>query len=395
MKAWFGTGKEQADATKESLERQSAQYKMLIAQTNQAFNPGQYAGYVNALKVVEDELAKVNKQSERSDELAMHKSQASGPKQVDAAAMAEGEKQRSLDHEKILKEKTKFEGDLLKIKQAAEKDEEKSITDLATFRKLREQEILTASAEAKQKEHDLQVNALAKGLITHEQYVKAVENIEKKKESDIAQIKQKAYADEVTAMNNLEKQNEKTSTGFAAAWHKNGAQASRDFQDMGKFGENTFKAVGSNATSAFKAIGDGSKNAADALKGAMFGALGSIAETEGEYLLLAGIGTYDPVKIAEGAALIAFGSAVSAMGTGGSKVSSSGGGSGGGGGGASPASQLQASSAPAPVAAQSKSLTVAISGNIFETDQTRTRLMDMIRQAGDFTDFNLKQIGQS
>jgi hypothetical protein len=395
MKAWFGTGKEQADATKESLERQSAQYKMLISQTNQAFNPGQYAGYVNALKVVELELEKVNKQTERSEELAQHKAQASGPKTNDAAAMAEAEKARSLDHEKILKEKTKFEGDLLKIKQAAEKDEEKSITSLAEFQKLRDQEIITSAKEASQKMNDLRVNALAKGLITEQQYAQAVANIQKKMNSDITQIRQKSYADEVTAMKNLEAQNEKTATGFSAAWHKNGAQASRDFEDMSKFGENTFKAVGSNATSAFKAIGDGSKNAADALKGAMFGALGSIAETEGEYLLLAGIGTYDPVKIAEGAALIAFGSAVSAMGTGGSKVSSSGGGSSGGGSSAAPATQASASTSPSPVAAQSKSLTVAISGNIFETDQTRTRLMDMIRQAGDFTDFNLKQIGQS
>lgn len=41
-----------------------------------------------------------------------------------------------------------------------------------------------------------------------------------------------------------------------------------------------------------------------------------------------------------------------------------------------------------------KAVTLQIQGNYYETEQTRTRLMEMIREVGDFTDFNLKQVGK-
>jgi hypothetical protein len=231
-------------------------------------------------------------------------------------------------------------------------------------------------------------------LITEEQYAAAVKNIQKKLGSDIQQIRDKQNTDEVTALKNLEAQNLKTSVGFEAAWHKNGAQAAQDIQNMGKMGDMSFNALDKSAVAAFQSIGNGSQNAAQALQSAMFGAIGSIATQMGEYLILAGIGTYDPIQIAEGGLLVALGSALSSMGSGSQSAPSS---SGGGGGGALTASTGStagsASQAPTPQAQQQKSLTVAINGNIFETDQTRTRLMDMIRQSQDMTDFSLKNIG--
>ncbi len=317
-------------------------------------------------------------------------------KEMDAQKALAGEVDKTndkyKDKEKILKAETKFAEDLVKIKQASEKAQEQTETNLANFKKLREQEILTAALEASAKMHDLQVNAHAKGLITDQQYAEAQKNIQKKLESDVQQIRNKANDDEIKALQNLEKQNEKTAAGFAAGWHKNGAQATKDVQNMAKLGETSSKTLATSMTGAFKAIGDGSQNAAQAMQSAMFGAIGSIAEQQGEFLILSGIGTYDPIAVAEGIALVALGSAISGMG--GSSSSSSGGG--GGSSSASvgaPASAVASSSSPTPQAAQQKSLTVAINGNIFETDQTRTRLMDMIRQSQDMTDFSLKNIG--
>ena len=165
---------------------------------------------------------------------------------------------------------------------------------------------------------------------------------------------------------------------------------------MAKAGEITFNSFKTRSVEAFKAMGDGSKSGADAVKGFMLGSLGDIAMEYGTFHLINGAATYNFVEVAEGGALIALGAALQSMGSS-SGSSSSSASSGGGGGGAGPAgiSDPGSPATPAPQAAQTKSLTVAISGNIFETDQTRTRMMDMIRQAGDFTDFNLKQIGQS
>ena len=313
------------------------------------------------------------------------------------AAKAEGGGQPSqINDEKLKQARTKLEGDLVKIKQESEKAQEKIETDAAAFARMREQEMVTAAQEASSKINELRINGLQKGLITEQQFAAAVLNIQKKLNSDITQIRTKSNNDEIQALKNLEAQNQKTATGFSAAWQKNAAQARQDLGSMAKAGEITFNSFKTRSVEAFKAMGDGSKSGADAVKGFMLGSLGDIAMEYGTFHLINGAATYNFVEVAEGGALIALGAALQSMGSS-SGSSSSSASSGGGGGGAGPAgiSDPGSPATPAPQAAQTKSLTVAISGNIFETDQTRTRMMDMIRQAGDFTDFNLKQIGQS
>lgn len=296
-----------------------------------------------------------------------------------------------IDHEKMKQAEIKFQTDILKIQEQALKDSEKTETTKEGFTKIRDAEMVTTAQEASQKIEKLRVEGLNKGLMSEQQYAASVAMIQKKLAADIQLIRNKENADEIKALQNLQDQNSKTAVGFSAAWHKNGAMASKDIQDMGKLGENSFKAMSSHAITAFKAIGDGSQNAADALKSAMFGAIGAIAEQEGEYLVLAGIASYDFVQAAEGAALIALGAAISGMGGGSSGVVS--GSSSGGGGSASPAAATAATAAPAPQAAQTKNVQIAINGNIFETEQTKQRLVDMIRQASDATDFEFKKIG--
>lgn len=305
----------------------------------------------------------------------------------------------AINHQKLLQAETKFQGDLLKLKEAAEKDQEKVETDFENFKKLRQAEILSIEQTAKQKEHDLEINAHAKGLITDQQMAQARVNIEKKKEEDIKAVRVKAEQDQLTALKNLEAQNTHTAVGFEAAWKKAGVQASMDLKDFSKLGETSFKAVDTHASAAFKALGNGSKDAAQAMKGFMFGALGDMATSQGEYFLAAGLGSLaggspgGAIQIAEGGALIALGAALSSMGS--SSGSSAPSASGGGASASAASPTTQAAAAPTPAATQSKSLTVAFHGDYFDTDQTRTRFMDMIRQSGDFTDFNLLKVGQS
>ncbi len=111
--------------------------------------------------------------------------------------------------------------------------------------------------------------------------------------------------------------------------------------------------------------------------------------------LLAGIWPPNPIELAEGAALIALGGALKSVGSSsGSSAPSAPSVSGGGGGGVSAVAAAQQSATPNPVATPQKSVSINIQGSLYETDQTRQRLMAMIREAGDFTDFNLKQVGQ-
>ncbi len=215
--------------------------------------------------------------------------------------------------------------------------------------------------------------------------------------ADITQVRVKSENDEITALKNLAAQNDKTSTAFGASWAKNGAEARKSLQSMNTAATVTFGAVKNQAVSAFKAMGDGSKSGADAMKGFVLGALGEIAMEYGTFHLINGIATYNFVEVAEGGALIALGAALSSMGSGSGSSASTSASSGGGGGGSDSAMvpSLGASASPAPAAAQQKHMTVAIHGNIFDTDQTRTRLVDMLRQASDATDFQFTKVGST
>jgi hypothetical protein len=74
---------------------------------------------------------------------------------------------------------------------------------------------------------------------------------------------------------------------------------------------------------------------------------------------------------------------------------SSGGGGGGGsvsGGGDGGSASLTTDSGQPAVSekAQNKAVTIQVMGNYFETEQTKTRLVEMIREASDATDFTIK-----
>lgn len=184
--------------------------------------------------------------------------------------------------------------------------------------------------------------------------------------------------------------------GITREFKVQGTQANAELNNMQNLGKISFSSMKSNASDAFKAIGSGSKSLGDAMKGFMFGAIADTAEAQGQYLLASGTGTFNPVQIAEGGALIALASALRSQA--GSTSHSVTGGGGSSGGASVPGSADSGPVAGTPTATTQvpqKTVTVQIQGHYFETDQARATIMDMVRQAGDFTDFQYKQIGQS
>jgi len=188
--------------------------------------------------------------------------------------------------------------------------------------------------------------------------------------------------------------NARTQNTFSAGWNKAAKDASKDITAFGMLGKASFDALGKNSKKAFIAMGDGSKTAGEAMKGFMFGALADIAEQEGEFLLIKGIATLDPASAAGGAALLALSGYLRSQaggggGGGGGGSSYSGGGGGDIGGGSSDSTK------PEQKEAAKKSVTLQVMGNIYETDDTKQRLVQLIREATDATDFKYQQIGVS
>lgn len=189
----------------------------------------------------------------------------------------------------------------------------------------------------------------------------------------------------------------KTSTQqIEAGWQSAGIQAVQSLQKSANIGAVAFGSLQKNSKAAFIAMGDGSKSAGDAMKGFIFSSLADIAEAQGELHVAAGIASMNPVEFAEGGVLLALSGFLRSQAGGGSSMGGSGGG-GGGGGGVSSSSSSSAgdSAAPSAQVTPAQHMQIVVQGNIFDSDATRTRLMELMRQAQDMQDFRLVQIGQA
>jgi len=384
-KSWFGTQAQQLEANHELLEQHKKSLESIITyyEAHPALGMGEAAAKARKeLEEVNQQLAKNNSETEKK--IALEKQSADAQKGGG-----------SVDTEKLLRDRQKFEEELAKLHKARIDSDLKAETDADTAEMMVHQQSTAIQAQADAQWAQKRKQMIDLGLTDSQQMEKARVDIYQKANNQILENERKVNQERLNALKNLELANQNSVKGITAAFKSEGEAAKQNFNNMSKFGHTAFNAIGSNAKDAFVALGNGSKNAADALRGFFFGAIGDIAEQQGEIMLLMGLWPPNPVAIAAGGALIALGAALKSMGTG-----SSGGVSAGGGGGASASaadtSSTIDSSAQTTAATQAakKTVSINIQGNYFETDQTRTRLMDIIRQSGDQTDFQLKQIGQ-
>jgi len=384
-KSLFGTQAQQLEANHELLEQHKKSLESIITyyEAHPALGMGEAAAKARKeLEEVNQQLAKNNSETEKK--IALEKQSADAQKGGG-----------SVDTEKLLRDRQKFEEELAKLHKARIDSDLKAETDADTAEMMVHQQSTAIQAQADAQWAQKRKQMIDLGLTDSQQMEKARVDIYQKANNQILENERKVNQERLNALKNLELANQNSVKGITAAFKSEGEAAKQNFNNMSKFGHTAFNAIGSNAKDAFVALGNGSKNAADALRGFFFGAIGDIAEQQGEIMLLMGLWPPNPVAIAAGGALIALGAALKSMGTG-----SSGGVSAGGGGGASASaadtSSTIDSSAQTTAATQAakKTVSINIQGNYFETDQTRTRLMDIIRQSGDQTDFQLKQIGQ-
>jgi hypothetical protein len=388
MKATFGEGQEKEEARRQVLEGEVDALKKQAELYEKIQDKSQLAITNDFLKAKLEQLEKINDEDEDSMRRDL-KREAREFKPGDAAAAPEAKPQ--IDYEKLKESQLKFEADILQIRQNRITSEEpiaQSEFEADQIRKAQEAELYRQAEEQKLQ---IKMEYFNKGIITEQQYAEAQEQINLTTNNKIAALEQQTEARRLSALENAANQAKTVSQGISAGWAVEAQKASMASKNFGNMGKVVFGSLKKNAVSAFEAIGDGSKSAGEAMKGFMFGAIADIAQAQGEVMLASGIGKMNPLEIAQGGVLIALASALRSMA--GGKGSTFEGGAGGGGGGAGAAEAPEAAK-PEAVEKRKKEVTVNIQGSYYETEQTRTRLMDMIRESGDFTDFNLKQIGQ-
>lgn len=389
-KKWFGDTKESKEATIELLKRELAETEKVIATAEKytGVHTEYYKKITKEADALRDKINQINGAEEKASMLQMKRGQAVSQleKKTPEAGIDTGEQFKNLEETKKLREK--FEKDLINLRQQrlASEMQIETDADFATSQMLEQQMFI--QAEAEQRIENLKREYLDRGVITEQQYQDARTEIYQDAANRIEEIERQSEQRRLEALERQQDQARTVAQGMSSAFAVEAQRAAMDLKNFGKFGGIVFNSLKSNAASAFASIGDGSKNAGEAMKGFMFGAIADIAEAQGQTMLAHGIGTFNPLEVAQGGVLIALASMLRSQAKGSSELSAGGGG--GGGAGMSRSEQEK----PEAKEQERKAVNINIHGSYYETEQTRTRLVDMIREAGDATDFNIKQIGQ-
>jgi len=300
----------------------------------------------------------------------------------------------NVDRSKQIEQETKFNSELLKLAEERVKSELEVETNADEYRMLLIQQRNNTIAQYDRQIAETKRQGQEGEIITKQQADEMIIQMEADKAAKIAAINRDMEQAQLKVYDNQVKGAQTASQDISAAFAQGAAQAKSSMSNYGQQGQMVFKTLTSNAASAFRALGDGSKSAGDAMKGFLLGSIADIAEAQGQFLLASGIGTMNPIQIAEGGALIALAGLLRSQAgdAGGGGIGGSSGGGGGGGGGSSSQPSLL-SEKPDMMEDKKKAVTVQVMGNYFETEQTKTRLLEMIRENTDATDFKYQQIG--
>jgi hypothetical protein len=301
----------------------------------------------------------------------------------------EDSEKQEIDLEKQRKQRSEFEKSMLELRKKRVADE-MSVADSyeqvdrlhMEEKKLLEQENQNAISEIKRKANDEQ-------SISQSQARMLIEQQEMDHKAKLIALEQNLEQERLRSLDNYERKATGVADGVSRGMMAASKRDAMEVQKFAKLGAIAFDVLKKRSGDMFIAMGEGAESAGDLMKGFMFNSLADIAEAEGRTLL--GSALINPANGAAGAALLILSGVLRSQ----AKKSGGGlgGGSGGGGGGDYGGSYEGSESRPA-AAATKKAVNISVQGNYFETEQTKQRLVEMIREHTDATDFAYKQIGQ-
>lgn len=399
----WGDGAEKSSAQVEVLQGKLEKLNKIKSNLQSDLDQYEQKGFFGKLfamgpENVQKQLDFVNKQianSEKQIEDLTKKSEAVGGK-PEAGGESKEAQTEAVDQDKRKENYKKFQQDLLKIKQDQLESEFRLVTSMGQAEALLGQE-----KAMRENQYSIQRQAILQADYLNEMMKKTELNELDKRHKEEMLVREQELAQRRLELMEQVYQNEKMGMSKVTAHARlNFMQMQNGLQNYKKQSVNVFQVFDASANSAMDSFAEGSANASQAAKGFFFGFLGDVATKHGKLMLLQAIWPPNPVAAAGGIALLALGrilkGAAGGKGGGGGgdvgtpSASAGGGESGGGGGDYSSAMPLQTTQ---QAEIQRKSVTISIQGSYFETEQTKTKLMEMMREATDATDFAYKQIG--
>lgn len=220
--------------------------------------------------------------------------------------------------------------------------------------------------------------------------------LEMQTQAEITRIHADAFAQRDALIQRSVYQSNNAAEQFAAGFVSGSRKAANELSNFGKQGQYVFTSLSSHASNAFMQIGEGSKKGSAILREAMLGTIADVAQYYGQMMLAAGIFPPNPPALAGGAALLVLAGYLRSQAKGSAGgMAMSGGGYGGGGGGdfASVATTPAQSNLMQQQAQQAKSVHLEVHGSIMDSDQTRQRITQLVRDSMDATDFSIARVG--
>ena len=384
---------EQASATIKIYEQRLLDLKEKLTETKAKGNEGTLFGFLFGDKPMEEQINEI--EQEMMSVQGVLDLQREKLKKDSGGSDSAGPDKSSGDQEKILASRTKFESDLLAIKKSRVEQELKVVTDQEQAELLikekkslldQEEALKIGSINEQLKNGDISSKEQAEAMKLEIERNYSAQRLELRNNEE--RIRLQTYQNEVAASDTAAK-------GMAAGFKQGSAQAQADLNNFGAQGQRVFKNVSQSSVNALIEIGKGQKTASEIAKGFIFGMLADEAQARGQLMLLASIFPPNPAGLAAGAGLLVLSGFLRSQGGGGS----AGGGVSGAGDVGSIGGDGPTSGSASPNAQQfeqnKKAVTIQVQGSYFETEQTKQRLLEMIRDQTDATDFKYVQVGRN
>lgn len=400
IKASFGEGAEQMQAQITQLEPKALALKNAIDQVNQSGT-----AFYNGTTVFKSDLERLSKEYDQlTSKIIDTKAKLAATSEGGSAEAAEGvDTGPPPDIEKRQQAETKYRAERLQLEeQDLKQREEMASSEVEVEGQFAERRVLMqeeAAIKIEQIEQDKVLSAEQKAALKAQ--------IQDNLTESLVQDEQKLAQAQEQALQRGLYQSTSVNDQMAKSAQLRAKQAGEAWKQSGGVGGLAITGFQNSFMTAMANIGQGTKSATEIMKGFFFGMIGSMASATGQFMVLdafkgslTGLPVINFPELAAGGAMITLGSFLSGMGSGGTSVPS---GSGSGGSGdMSSISAAQATNTAQNIgqidAAESqkkKSVTIQVMGNYFETDETKRRLVDIIRDFQDATDYRFIQIGHT
>jgi len=399
LKSWFidhfGEGAEQAKVHAENLRDKVMQLKGELIDLEQKklhgldFAPGdteaRIQGITQQLKEYEAELSKIEEVKKNAE-----KGEPGG------GSSSEVSKASQIDLDKQREQKAKFAQEILRIQSEITNQEIKQMQSVAQadelYNKRRLQEVAAIDAQIAQ----IRAQAATGQGITEQQANQKIEALSELKKHKLIQDEAEIEKFREQALDQYVKHATSASDGIQRAFKAGAEKSKLELNDFGKLGQRVFDAYKTHSTQALLDVGAGSKDAAEAMRGFMFGAIADIAQAEGEVMMAQAFeGNF--AAAAAGAGLIALAGFLRSQ----SQSSAT----------TMPSTASGGSNTPYETTnygtrtdqpptlsdyqqnQQKQSVVINVQGSYFETEQTKMALVDLIRQNQDATQYTISTIG--